>query len=169
MTGDEFAAAAIALLGSAVGWQSAIARRLRVNPRRVREWLARGETPAWVDQAITEQMGGISAAPWPRDEWIIGDGVTADGRAREYIVHTAPPRFVARIVMCGADGAPVREEQPAGASSGVVYWADPDTLLAEIEWIDQPAPGEVTGLLEAAADAIEEMGDRDLAQRDGGP
>ncbi len=32
--------------------------------------------------------------------------------------------------------------------------------LCEIEWIDQVPPGQVTQLLEAAADALEEMSER---------
>lgn len=157
MTREEFQAAAIAILRSAVGWQSAIARRLGVDSRQVRRWLAAGETPSRVDEKLAEMMGGLAAGPWPRDEWMIGDGVTADGRAREYVVHLAPPRFVARIVATDHDGAPLPQEEPADVLSGVVYAADDETLLCEVEWIDVPDPGQVVQLLEAAADAIERI------------
>lgn len=155
MTRDEFQAASIALLRSAIGWQTAIARRLGVESRTVRRWLRSGEIPAWVDARLAELMGGIGPSPWPRDEWVIGDGVTGDGRAREYIIHVAAPRFVARIVACDADGQPLPEEAPADVISGVVYAIDPETVLCEIEWIDEPSPGQIAALLEAAADAIE--------------
>jgi hypothetical protein len=153
----EFQAAAIALLRSAVGWQSAIARRLDVDPRQVRRWLANDATPAWVDERLAAMMGGQGPAPWPRDEWLVGDGVTADGRAREYIAHLVPPRFVARVVRCDEAGLPAAEELPADVLSGTVYAADEETLLCEIDWWDTPPAGQVTQLLEAAADALERL------------
>ena len=155
MTRAEFAAASIALLRSSVGWKTAIAKRLDIEPRTVYRWLQAGETADWVDGRLAELMGGLGAAPWPRDEWVIGDGVTADGRAREYIIHTVAPRFIARIVAVDDDGAPEDGEVPADIVAGVVYQANPETLLCEIEWIDEVDPGSVTHLLEAAADAKE--------------
>lgn len=155
MTADEFAAASIALLRTAVGWQSAIARRLGCDSRQVRRWLKEGCPPPWVDEKLAEMMGARDISPWPRDEWMIGDGVTRDGRRREYIVHLVPPRFVARIVSCDEDGTPEPTEQPADVLAGTVYVADPFTVLCEIEWFDEVSPGEVTHLLEAAADAID--------------
>lgn len=160
MSPDEFQTAAIAVLRSAVGWQSAIARRLGVDSRQVRRWVKSGPPP-WVAERLADMMGGLGASPWPRDEWVIGDAVTADGRRREYIVHLAPPRFVARIVACDDDGAPEPSEQPADILSGVVYAADAWTLLCEIDWIDEPDPGQVVQLLEAAADAIDLQAERD--------
>jgi hypothetical protein len=160
MTADDFTAAAIALLRSAVGWQTAIGRRLNVDSRTVRRWLKDGHTPPWVDEKLAEMMGAREISPWPRDEWVIGDGVTADGRRREYIVHLMAPRFVARIVACDEDGIPESDEEPADVLTGTVYVADPFTLLCEIEWIDEVPPGQVAHLLEAAADAIEAMNDR---------
>jgi hypothetical protein len=158
MTADEFQTAATALLRSAVGWQSAIAHRLGIDRRTVSRWLHAGATPDWVDGRMAELMGGLSASPWPRDEWLIGDGVTDDGRRREYIVHLVAPRFVARIVAVDDDGLAEPEEMPADILSGIVYVADRETLLCEIEWIDEVDPGTVTHLLEAAADAIERQG-----------
>lgn len=160
MTADDFTTASIALLRSAVGWQSAIAKRLAIEPRTVERWLKARKTPEWVDAKLAELMGGISASPWPRDEWMIGDGVTADGRVREYIVHLMPPRFVARIVAM-EDDAPEDCDLPADIVSGVVYQANPETMLCEIEWFDQVDPGAVTHLLEAAANAIEAQADTD--------
>ena len=160
MDADEFQAAAIAVLRSAVGWQSAISRRLGVESRTVRRWLKDGQTPDWVDEKLAELMGARELSQWPRDEWVVGDGLTADGRHREYIVHLMPPRFVARIVACTEDGLPEQEELPADILSGTVYGADRLTLLCEIDWIDQVDPGHVTHLLEAAANAIEEINER---------
>lgn len=163
MTRDEFLSASIALLRSAVGWQSAIARRLGVESRTVRRWLQAGEIPPWVESRFGELMGGTAPGPWPRDEWVIG--TDPEGR-RRYIVHVAPPRFVARLVECRADGTPHDEEQPADVASGMVYVADgmePDAtlVLAEIDWIDAVSPGEATQWLEAAADAAEAWEDRE--------
>lgn len=45
-------------------------------------------------------------------------------------------------------------EEPADVLSGGVY-SSGDYLLCEIDWIDRPSPGEVTQLLEAAADAVD--------------
>jgi hypothetical protein len=155
MTSDEFAAAAIALLRSAVGWQTAISKSLGVDSRTVRRWLKDNETPLWVDARLAELMGAREISPWPRDEWLIGDGVTEDGRLREYIVHLMPPRFVARIVSCDGNGLPDASEQPADVLSGVVYAANPETVLCEIDWIDEAPAGQMTALLEAACDAID--------------
>ena len=148
---DEFTASSIALLRSAVGWQSEIARRLGVSSRTVRRWLAAGEVPEWAEARLGEMMGGTAAGPWPRDEWIIGEG--KDGR--EYVMHTAPPRFIARVVMTDEkDGTPLDSEEPADLVGGIVYAVDPETVLCEIDWIDEPQPGEITALMEAAAEAI---------------
>jgi hypothetical protein len=165
MTADKFTAAAIALLRTTVGWQSAIARRLNVDSRNVRRWIQDGKTPDWVDGKLAEMMGAAEIRPWPRDEWVLGDGVTADGHRREYIVHLAAPRFVARVVMCDDEGLPMPDEEPANVVSGTVYVADASdfdrqTILCEIEWIDEVSPGQITQLLEAAADAIDEMSAR---------
>lgn len=165
MTAGEFTAASIALLRSSVGWQTAIARRLGIESRTVRRWLAAGEAPEWVGEKLRALMGGSGRGPFPRDEWMAGDGVTADGRAREYIVHLAPPRFVARVVAIDDSGLPEAAEEPADVLTGIVYSAAEGTLLCEIDWIDQPRPGEITQLMEAAADALDLLAER-AAERD---
>ncbi len=160
MTREQFQAAAIALLRSAVGWQTAIAARLGIESRTVRRWVA-GTTPIpeWADTRMAELMGARqSAGPWPRDEWVVGDGVSQDGRRREYVIHLAPPRFAARVVALDVNGLPEPDEGPADALSGVVY-SSAGYLLCEIDWIDQPDPGQVTHLLEAAADAVDASGE----------
>lgn len=155
MTSDEFQSTAIAILRSAVGWQSAIARRLGVEPRTVRRWLASGEFPPDIDDRLGALIGAGDINPWPRDEWVIGDTLGGDGQRREYIVHLQPPRFVARIVALDDDGEPEADEMPADIVSGTVYQADPETVLCEIDWIDDVPPGERVKWLDAAADAIE--------------
>lgn len=170
MRAADFERAALAVVGTAVGWQTKIARALDVNPRTVRYWLKAAETPAWVDDALAELMGGLERGPWPRDEWIVGDVPAVDGGWRSYVVHTAPPRFVARLVDTGEDGEPADHEPAADIVSGTVYRADVDRLICEVEWIDTPKAGEVTALMEAAADAAEAVDERaasDLRARPG--
>lgn len=155
MTRDEFTATAIAILRSAVGWQSAIARRLGVEPRTVRRWLASGEFPPDIGGRLGALIGATDITAWPRDEWVIGDTLGGDGNRREYIVHLQPPRFVARIVALDDDGEPEADEMPADLVSGTVYQAGPETVLCEIDWIDDVPPGERVKWLDAAADEIE--------------
>jgi hypothetical protein len=154
MTPAEFQDTAIALLGSAVGWQSAIARRLGIGTQTVRRWLASGKIPPSAEQRLAEITGRTDPAALPRDEWIIGDASSG----REYVYHARPPRFLARVVMCNDRGLPELNEAPVDIVSGVVYASD-DYMLAEIDWIDEVAPGEVAKWLEAAADAIDSIDD----------
>lgn len=159
MNATDFQTAAIALLRSAVGWQTTIAHRLGVEPRTVRRWIKADEVPGWVDAKFDDWTRARDLAPWPRDEWLNGDAISADGRQREYIAHLQEPRFVARIVACDDDGLPMPEEEPADVLSGIVYSVDAETLLCEIEWIDEVRSGEHAKWLEAAADAIAALGD----------
>jgi hypothetical protein len=156
MTPDEFQALSIALLRSAIGWQTAIAKRLGFkDASRIRKWLRGAEDiPPWVDARFAEWTGAAALAPWPRDEWMIGDALGGDGNRREYIAHLQAPRFVARIVQCDDDVTPLADELPADILSGTVYCSE-DYVLAEITWIDEVAPGEIVKWLDAAADAID--------------
>ncbi len=154
MTPAEFQSSSIALLRSAVGWQSAIARKLGIDSRTVRRWLADEAIPAWVGGRFAEWIGAGEISPWPRDEWLIGDALGGDGRRREYVAHLQPPRFVARIIKCDDDGLPEADELPADILTGPVYSSE-DYVLAEIAWIDEVSPGEIVKWLEAAADAVE--------------
>lgn len=156
MTPDEFTASSIALLRSAVNWQTAMARRLGFkDASRVRKWLRGAEPiPPWVEAQFAEWLGATALAPWPRDEWLIGDAFGGDGKRREYVYHMQPPRFVARVVACDDDGLPEAGEQPADILTGTIY-SSGDYVLAEIVWIDEVAPGEIVKWLEAAADAID--------------
>jgi len=159
MTPSEFETTGIAITRSAVGWQSKLATVLGVKSRTVRRWIAEGrETgvmPASAQEAITRAMGQADTrSVWPRGEWLIG----YDEHDRLLVQHLQSPRFTARVVMTDGAGNPLPEEGPADVLSGTVYVAvgdDPEgeTLLCEIAWIDEPSPGEVTQLLEAASDA----------------
>jgi len=156
MTPAEFQSSSIAILRSAVGWQTAIAKRLGFkDAARVRKWLRGAETiPPWVEARFAEWTGATAIAPWPRDEWMIGDAHGGDGKRREYVAHLQPPRFVARVVACDDDGVPEAEEDPADILTGTVYSSD-SYVLAEIAWVDEVAPGEIVKWLEAAADAVD--------------
>lgn len=165
MTWEEFEATSVAILRSALGWQTAIARRLGVEARTVRRWRKIG-IPSWAVERLMEWTALSDRLPWPRDEWIIGDGVGLDGVPRQYIVHTVPPRFIARIVETDddfGDGEPDPAESAVDLASGVTFHAGFGAVLCEIAWIDEPRPGEVAQLLEAAADAIERMDEIDDA------
>lgn len=157
MDAKKFQATSIAILRTAVGWQSRIAERLGIESRTVRRWIKQGQTPPWVDERLAEMIGATAIAPWPRDEWLIGDGISPNLRGRrEYIMHMQPPRFIARVVAIDDDGEPEGGEEPADVNSGTVYQANEETLLCEIEWIDAVAPGEHVLWLEAASDALED-------------
>jgi|JI10StandDraft_1071094.scaffolds.fasta_scaffold169539_5 hypothetical protein len=158
MNRDQFQATAIAILRSAVGWQSAIARRLGVEPRTVRRWIASDDFPPDIEARLGTLIGDGDISPWPRDEWLVGDALGGDGQRREYVMHLQPPRFVARVVAIDEDGDPEADELPADIVSGVVYQADQETVLCEIDWIDDVPPGERVKWLDAAADAIERDG-----------
>ncbi len=154
-TGEDFTRFATALLGTTHGWQSAIARQLGVSSRTVRRWVKDGPPPAVCDELL--RMAGVeddSGVAFPRDEWILGD---AGGRG--YIIHTRPPRFIARVVEISEadDGAWIvaPDEEPADIDSGVVYRAAPDAALCEILWIDRvPVNAELVTLMEAASNVL---------------
>lgn len=156
MNRDELQTAAIALLRSAVSWQSGLARLLKIEVRTVRRWVSENATPEWVEAEIGKLMGAQDALPYPRDEWLIGEAVTADGRNREYIVHLAPPRFAARIVVTDPYGIPIPSEMPADTMNGTVYQIDDETILCEVAFFDDVTPAEITQLMEAACNAIDQ-------------
>lgn len=154
MTPSEFRAFGLAAYGGAEGWQTALAARLGVQVRTVRRWASgQSRIPPGVVAELTAQTGG---GGWPRDEWIVGEGMPdADGHRREYIVHATAPRFIARSVEVD-DGGPVPAEQPTDFN-GVVYAAADDTDLCEIVWIDPPPldQDELRSLLARAAQALD--------------
>lgn len=84
MDTTEFKDRAFALVGAHEGWRSRIARRLDLNDRTVRRWLANDDVPDWVAAKLPEVS----------DAWIIGDGVAADGVRRNFVLHVGWPAFV---------------------------------------------------------------------------
>ena len=94
-------------------------------------------------------------SPWPRDEWICGDGASpdVDGARCEYLIHTRAPRFICRIVDEGGD----EPEQEYDAISGLSYAQGDDFTLCEFVWLDTcpDMGGPLEALLERACDAIE--------------
>jgi len=91
---------------------------------------------------------------YPRDEWIIGDGLPEHGVRREYVVHTKPPRFIARVVLDDEDGLPMGEEGAADVLSGSTYDSGLGFVLCEVAWIDPPPSEDIRNWLEAAAKAV---------------
>ena len=86
------------------------------------------------------------------NEWILGLNVT---RTREFLIHTAYPRFVARLVQC-RDGIIREDEMPVRFLEGVSYTIDSRTMLCEVQWIDpQPTGKRLTDLFEMAAYAMD--------------
>ncbi len=156
MTPEQFQSTSIAILRTAVGWQTKIAAKLGVDGRTVRRWLKAGAIPDKIATELAAMIGQTDLSPWPRDEWLIGDADGGDGKRREYIYHMQTPRFIARVVAAGDDGEPEAGESPCDVVSGTVY-TSLGFILCEIDWIDQPQPGEVVALLEAACDAIDAM------------
>lgn len=164
---DKFQSAAIALLGTAIGWQTKIARLLKISDRTVRKWLQSEEIPDWVEKEFAKLMGLEDLSPYPRDAWIVGDSVDNNGNRREYIYHAQFPRFIARIVALDEDDDAIDEddvvldgrrvlmsELPVDLN-GVVNQADEDTVFCEIDFIDHFGSVEAQKWLEAAADYLE--------------
>lgn len=157
MNSKQFEDAAIAILRSDYGWQTGIARRLvnkhdskPIAVRTVRRWIKADEVPEWAAKQLQQMRDSVGPSPYPRDEWIIGDGE----QGREYIGHCRWPRFWGRIY-CKDDPT----ESPVDLTSGVVHWIDENTVICEIGWIDKPDPDQITQLMEAASVRIEESVD----------
>lgn len=83
-------------------------------------------------------------------EWIVGGPAGDDSEhPPEYLVHTAAPRFVCRVV---DEGDP--EEAP-WSIDGLTYGDTGSLLLCEFVWIDEPpAGGDLVALLVRARDAL---------------
>ena len=156
MTAAEFRAIGVAFYGDTNEWHTAMAERLGVSPREVNRWASgASRIPPGVVAALNPTQ---ESHDWPRDEWICGEGLPdAIGHRREYVVHTKPPRFIARAVQVDSEIGIMPDEAPADALSGLVFSANEDTDLCEIVWIDLPPTDEteLRALLSAAADALD--------------
>lgn len=122
-TATEFPSFGRALQGGAYGWLTSLVRRQGVSNRTVRRW-----------------AGEHTPADLVCNEWILGE--VAAGKGREYLIHTRPPRFLARMVNRGAD-----------IQSSEVYEFPPDHLLCEFQWLDSGpvAPEDLQKLLTRVA------------------
>lgn len=140
MTREDFIANGMALHGSAVGWQTGIARRLGVDSRTIRRAVANG--PSDKLAAALLALMGETAPQLMHAEWICGDG--DDGR--EYLIHTRHPRF--RCIVLADD-----LDEPLEKDDGVQFQAG-DTTLCGFHWID-PKPHDLVRWMERAADALD--------------
>lgn len=138
---------------------SQFARQIGMTPRNLRRILSGEQSIGDRLAADILEMFGAAEEPhpyYPRDRWIVGEGPPPN--RREYIVHTASPRFIARVVAIDeyTDEAEP-DEEPADLASGSVYQANPEARLCEIQWID-PAPTDptvLTRLMDQAADQLD--------------
>ena len=158
LTPPELAALGTAAFGHQ--WQSALARTLSVSDRTVRRWAAGSSPiPDTLEDELAAALGWTKRGrpDWPRDQWIIGDGVeTASNTRREYIIHTRKPRFMARVIALDELTGEPQPDEGDTDFSGVVFQAGPDSQFCEIVWIDPPPAGrKLSALMESAADALE--------------
>lgn len=160
----EMKALALAALGPE--WQSPLARALEIEPRTIRRWVADQTCPDWLTrEKMAAALGLDAGAPiitTPDDEWIYGEGIGGPDPARRYVVHTLPPRFIARAVEAaafdvvddpifpaadGSDGEPPYDELSPLVFSGRAVF------LTEVVWLDQAPAFEIArkALSKAAA------------------
>ena len=142
MTRDEFIQNSIALIGTSVGWQSEIARRLGINNRTVRRYVS-GKAP--VSGGVAADLLKLLGEHAPQiihAEWIFGEGVDN----RNYLIHTRHPRFTC-VVLDQND-----QTYNFDHDAGVQYEFD-DSVLCGFLWHDK-MPENVTEILEAGCDFI---------------
>lgn len=145
MTKDEFIQNSVALVGTSVGWQSEIARRLGVSDRYIRHIVA-GSRP--VNDGIAKDLLDLMGESAPQSihaKWILGDG--SDGR--EYLIHTHHPRFQCIVV------PNKKSDYDLSRDAGVQYGSDGYTLAGFI-WLDH-MPDNITSLMESACDFIDDL------------
>lgn len=145
MTPEEFRATGTAIFGER--WQTAMARWLGLSDARsVRRWASGASpVPPQVEQSLRERMS--CPEPFPlHDAWIFGEG--AD-HGCEYVVHTQPPRFIARIY----PESELVQGRAWACSSG--------EQIAEFAWIDKAPDGnsfrQLMQACEAALDSYSEI------------
>ena len=150
----EFRALGIAWHGQGRGWQAALSREMKINPRTIRRW-ANGEVkiPARVQENLTHILLASDLYEGALcDEWVIGYAPQDDANiVREYILHIRAPRFIGRIVEVDVDGAPVESEGEANILSGLTCEISDYFVLCEIRWMDLPNTNQQNELVKAAA------------------
>ena len=140
MTREEFIANSVAIVGTSVGWQTKLARRLSIDSRTIRRAVADGPSDKLAGQLL--KIIGESAPQNIHAEWICGDG--SDGR--EYLIHTRFPRF--RCLVIAAE-----DKYDFAADDGVKFQCG-DMMLSGFYWTD-PMPQDLAHWMERAADALE--------------
>ena len=140
MTREEFISNGVAWHGSAVGWQSALAKALQVEPRTIRRAVADGPSDR-LAAALLALLGDGVPVRIPA-EWICGEG--SDGV--EYLVHTMAPRFFCAVLN--------QEEYVDFAHQSDGDYDVDDCVLCAFHWIDR-RPENLAYWMERAADALE--------------
>lgn len=140
MTREEFIANGVAWHGAAVGWQSALARALDVDPRTVRRAVKDGPSAALAREMLRLMGDGVPVRV--PSEWICGDGI--DGH--EYLVHTISPRFLCLVL--------TEEEYEEFDHAGEGDFFTGTAWLAGFHWIDR-RPDNLAQWLDRAADALD--------------
>lgn len=146
MNKDEFIQNSVALIGTSLGWQSEIARRLGVSDRHIRRIVA-GQ--ANVADGLAKDLLDLLGERAPQvvhAEWIIGAG--SDGR--EYLIHTHHPRFQCLVIDQDNHNYDLENDNGVQFTSG-------DYVLAGFLWLDR-MPENITDLMEAACDFIDHEG-----------
>lgn len=137
---EEFIANGVAWHGSAAGWQSALARALKVDPRSIRYAVKDGSSDRLFAALLNLLGDGVPVRVLA--EWICGDGL--DGC--EYLVHTLSPRFFCFVLMDS-------EYVEFGHQSDGDYEVDGQWLCG-FHWIDRRLEN-LSMWMERAADALE--------------
>jgi len=145
----ELATAGAAIYGPR--WKARMADFLTVDRRTIARWLkGHPRVPEAVVRTLRRAVNGAGT----RDEWIVGAGHRG---AREYLVHTRAPRFIARLV--ALDGAaPQAVDAGADIDSGVVRRCKGGAeMLCEFGWLDPPPRDrELRALLDRAEGALDD-------------
>lgn len=142
MTREEFISNGVAWHGSAVGWQSALAKALDIEARTIRRAVKDGPTDRL--SAAMLALFGDAAPPRKPAEWICGDG--DDGH--EYLVHIISPKFASLVLTDD-------EYQDFGPKTDADFWTG-EAWLAAHHWIDR-RPDNLAQWLDRAADALDAM------------
>lgn len=151
MTYDELEERAANAFGAMAGLQGRLAKLFDVRPRAIRRWAEMNEIPDWAVEKFTNFEAAHESVKRGRDEWIIGNGFDDEGYNREYIFHTAEPRFYGRVVLVDGDGNPVSDEGETDILAGHTFKFSDTHWLCEVIWIDEPDDVEaILAVFEAA-------------------
>ena len=142
MTSEEFIQNSIALIGTTIGWQSAIARRLGVNNRTIRK-IVKGDLK--ISDGLAKDLLDLLGENAPQiihAEWILGQG----DDNREYLIHTRHPRFQCLVLDLNDP------EYEFDHDAGVQYTFN-NSVLCGFLWHDRK-PDNIAEVLEPACEFI---------------